>query len=325
MLIRICIGFVSLFLTLFAGTAICADDYPSRPIRLVVTFPAGGPVDVVIRLLVPHVSKQLGQSIVVDNRGGAQGVIGVETVARSAPDGYTLVVGIDGPITINPSVYRKLPYDPIRDLVPITQLTSSRLVLLAHPSLPFRTVPDLIRVAASRPGKLTFGSSGIGSAAQMASLLLQREKGISLVHVPYKGGGPALNALLGNEVDILFNSVLGGLPFVRNGRLNALATTGLDRSPVYPDVPTVAESISGFEVTTWYGILGPAGMPQPVIAKLNKAFVEAVQSNEVKDRLESQGLTAIGSSPAVLRALIERETKKWATVVPKVKMELEAN
>lgn len=316
-MIRSCLIFLGVLANVaHAGAAAGDTEYPTRPIRLIVTYPPGGPADTLARMVGPGLTARLGRQIVVDNRGGAGGAIGVDLAAKSAPDGYTLLLGLDGPIAVNPSLYKNLTYDPVRDLAPVSQLTASQLILLAHPSVPFRTVRELIAAAKANPGKITFASSGSGNASHLSGELLKSITGINMVHVPYKGAAPALTELIGGQVNLLFNNLLSGLPHVRSGKLRAIATSGARRSPATPEVPTISESgVAGYDVSIWTGILVPAGTPQAVIGKLNKAFVEVMHSAGVKDKLTAQGVDVIGSSPAAFAAHVRNEIRKWAKVV----------
>lgn len=293
-----------------------SENFPVRPVRLVVPYPSGGPADTLARFLAPGLTNRLGRQVVVDNRGGAGGSIGVETVVKSPPDGYTLLFGNDGPVAVNPSLYKNLPYSPARDLAPITQLTSSQLILVAHPSVPFRTVKELVAAARAQPGKFTFASSGSGNASHLAGELLKTLTGIQLVHVPYKGAAPALTELAGGQVHLLFNNLLSAVPHVKSGKLIAIATSGAKRSWATPDVPTVIEAgVPGYEVALWAGILVPAGTPKPIISRLHKAFVDTVQSPEVASKLSAQGVEVVASSPEAFERHVKSEIEKWAKVV----------
>lgn len=292
-----------------------AEQFPSKPIRLVVPYPPGGPADTLARLLAPGVSDRLGQTLVVDNRGGAGGAIGVQVVTKASADGYTLLFGLDGPVTINPSVYKNLPYDPRKDLTPVTQLTSGQLLLLAHPSVPYRNVAGLIKTARAQPGGISFASSGTGNAGHLAGVLLQRATGTKLLHVPYKGAAPALTALVGGQVQLLFNNLLSGLPLVKSGKLVALASTGTKRSAASPQVPTVQETVPGFQISVWAGILAPAGLAPERVARLSAAFAASVRADGVSTRLQAQGVDVVGGTPGDLGSMIDREIDKWAKVV----------
>jgi tripartite-type tricarboxylate transporter receptor subunit TctC len=295
----------------------CAADpaYPNRPVRLVVPFPPAGPNDTLARIVAQKMSENLGQTVIVDNRGGGSGIIGTEIVARAFPDGYTLLFGGSN-IATNVSVYRKLPYDAEKDFAPITQVAFTPYLLVVHPALNVATVSELIAVAKAKPGGVTYASASIGSANHLAGELFNRMAGIRMVHVPYRGGGPALADVIGGHVDLIFNNPLTVLGHVRAGRLKALAVTSLRRSSVIPSVPTVAESgLAGFDVTGWYGVLGPARLPPAIVGKLHREIVKVLRMADVGERLAGQGLEPVGNAPDEYAALIKTEIKKWAKVV----------
>lgn len=300
----------------FVHRAHAADAFPTRPVRLVVPYPAGGPADMLARMVAAGLTTRLGRQVVVDNRGGGGGTIGVDLVMKSPADGYTLLFGNDGPVAVNPSLYTSLALDPVRDLAAISQLTSSQLILVAHPAAPFKTVKELIAAARAQPDKLTFASSGSGNASHLAGELLKAQTGISLVHVPYKGAGPALNDLMGGHVQMLFNNLLSALPLVKAGKLRAVATTGARRSAVASDVPTMIESgVPNYELALWAGILAPARTPKPIVNRLHAVIVDTVQSPEVSPRLVAQGLDVVASSPEAFAQHVKTEVQKWAKVV----------
>ena len=309
-----CALLASLFVLSASGHA--AETFPSKPLRLVVPYPAGGPADTQARLVAAGLTTRFGKQVVVDNRGGGGGTIGVDVVMKSPPDGYTLLYGNDGPVAVNPSLYAKLALDPVRDLTAITQLTSSQLILVAHPTAPFKTVKQLIAAARTQPDKLTFASSGSGNASHLAGELLKTQTGISLVHVPYKGAGPALNDLMGGQVHMLFNNLLSALPLVKAGKLRAVATTGARRSAAAAEVPTMIESgVANYELALWSGILAPARTPKPIVSRLHADIVAIVRSPEVSTKLVAQGLDVVGSSPDAFAAHVKAEVQKWARVV----------
>ena len=296
--------------------AAAADDYPSKPVRLIVPYPAAGPADTLARLVAAGATAKLGRQFVVDNRGGAGGSIGVETVVKATPDGYTLLFGNDGPVAVNPSLYKTVSYDPVRDLAAITQLTSSQLILVAHPSVPFRSVSELIAAARAQPGRITFASSGSGNASHLAGELLNTMGKIKLVHVPYKGAAPALTDLMGGQVQLLFNNLLSAVPQVKAGKLVALATTGAKRSSATPDVPTVMESgIPGYDLSLWAGILVPAKTPKQIVDQLYTVLVEVASGPDVRPKLVAQGVEFVGSKPREFQRHVAVEVEKWAQVV----------
>jgi tripartite-type tricarboxylate transporter receptor subunit TctC len=293
-----------------------ADAYPSRPIRFVVAFPPGGGTDIIARTVAQKLSERIAQQVVVDNRPGAGGNIGTDIVAKSAPDGYTLLMGSAGPLAINASLFKTLPFDPIRDLAPVTLAASTPNVLVVHPSLEVSTVKELIGLAKAKPGQINFASSGFGTPAQLAGELFNSMAHVKLVHVPYKGASPALADLLGGQVQVMFSTMPPALPHVKDGKLRALAVTSLKRSPAAPDLPTLDESaLPGFEASTWHGVVLPTGAASEIIARLNREIVAILHLPEVVERLSSQGAEALGSTPEEFAAYIKSEALKWARVV----------
>ncbi len=291
-----------------------AQDYPTRPVRLVIPFPPGGSNDVVGRLIAMHLAERLGKQVVVDNRGGAGGVIGTEVVAKSPADGYTLLV-ISMAHAVNPWLY-KLTYDPIKDFAPIALLAKGANVLVVHPSLPVKTVKDLIDLAKAKPGQLNFASSGNGTSIHLAGELFKTMAGVSMVHVPYKGSAPAIADLLGGQVSCMFDNMPSSLPHIKAGKLRAIAVTSARRSPAMPELPTIAEAgLPGYEAASWFGLLAPAGTPREIVTKLNHTIVESLKTPEMKERLSSQGAEPVGDSPEEFAAYIRSEIAKWAKVV----------
>jgi tripartite-type tricarboxylate transporter receptor subunit TctC len=290
--------------------------YPSRPIRFIVPNGAGGTTDLVARAVGPRLAEQLGQQVVIDNRPGSGGIVGTEIVARATPDGHTLLMGTIGNIAISPALYRKLAYDSLRDFAPVTQLASAAYMLLVQPALPVRSVQDLAAMAKAKPGALNFGSAGSGTGSHLAAELFKSVAGIDIMHVPYKGGAPALTDLIAGQIQLFFNGIPSSMPHVRGARLRALAVTTSMRSSVAPDLPTMAEAgFPGAEATSWTGILVPAGTPAPVTGKLNAAFVKSLHYPEVVARLTADGATPVGNSAAEFGAYIKREIVKWGSVV----------
>lgn len=291
-----------------------AQSYPGKTIRMIVPIAAGGGTDTMARLISQRLSEQLGQTIFVDNRPGAGSVIGTELLSKAAPDGYTLMT-VAPEFVINPSL-RKLPYDPIKDFTCVTQLVSGQYFLSAHPAVPVKTTKQFIALAKARPGQVSFGSSGNGSANHLAGVLFQHMTGTKLVHVPYKGAGPAGVALLSGEIDFMFSNVASAIPYVRQGKVRAIATSGAKRSPVAPDVPTVNESgVPGFVVTGFFILLAPAGIPAEIVARLNTESARALESAAMKERLSALGLEPVGSSSADCGKFIQAEISKWAPIV----------
>ena len=303
-------------LLLWAGTlAAAAQDYPNRPIRFIVPWPPGGGADIVSRIVGQRVGELLGQQLAVDNRPGAGGNIGTEVAARATPDGYTIVFGYIGTHAINPGLYKSMPFQP-KDLAPVTLMTTVTNVLVVHPSVPARSVTELIALARAHPGQLNFSSAGNGSLPHLAGELFKTMTHVDMVHVPFKGGGPAVAALIGGEVQLSFADPLAAIPAIKAGQLVALGVTATKRTPGLPDVPTIAEAgVPGFEATGWNGILVPAGTPAPVVATLHDAFVAALETPNVRDRLVAQAYEPVGSTPEEFARVIATETEKWGKVI----------
>jgi tripartite-type tricarboxylate transporter receptor subunit TctC len=290
--------------------------YPDRPIRLIVPNGAGGSTDLVARILVQKMSEVLGQQVVVDNRGGAGGVIGTEMVARAAPDGYTLLTGTVGNLAVSPHLYGKLGYDPIRDFAPIAQVSAAAYMLLVSAVLPAKTTREFVALAQSRPGGLSYASAGNGTGSHLATELFLSVAGIKVTHVPYKSGTAMITSVLSGETQMTFGGIPVSLPQIRSGKVRALAVTTPQRVVVTPEVPTFADAgYPGATSTTWTGMLAPAGTPRAIVNKLNAAVLDALQSPEVKDRLRAAGAEAAGSSPAAFGAYIKAELDKWGKVV----------
>ena len=306
----------ALAMIFFAAT--CAAAYPERPIRLVVPVAPGGAVDVVGRIVGQKLSVLLGQNFVIDNRAGANYIIGTELVARSVPDGYTLLLTA-GAHTINPAVYRKLPYDTLRDFAPISHIANSGgLVIVVHPSFAARSLQELIDMARASPGKIIYGSAGFGNLTHLAGELFQVMAGIKLTHVPYKSAGPAVNDLLGGQIPLMFGPSPVVVPMVHAGRLRPLAFTGLKRSTQLPDVPTVDEiGIKGYEATGWYGLYAPRGTPKAIVDKLSAAVRELVQMPDTRERFAALNLEPVGSTPEEFALFLQRDLKKYAEIAKK--------
>jgi tripartite-type tricarboxylate transporter receptor subunit TctC len=304
-----------LLLFLIAGS-VRAADFPVKPIRIVVTYAPGGSTDVVARLLAQQLTENLGQQIVVDNRGGAGGVLGTDIAARSAPDGYTLLFGTSAGLSINPLLQAKLPYQVERDFLPISLVVVNPQVLVAYPGLAANNVAELIKLARSKPGQINYASPGVGSPNHMGMELLKTMTGIDVVHVPYKGGGPASTDLIAGQVSLLFNSIPSVLPHMKSGRLKSLAIGSARRSPAIPDVPTIAESaVPGFEYETWYGLLAPAGTPRAIVMRLNDAAMKALRKPELDQQLRGQGSEPRSSTPEDFARFMRVEHARWERVV----------
>jgi tripartite-type tricarboxylate transporter receptor subunit TctC len=293
-----------------------AQDYPSRPITLVVPYAAGGGNDLMARTAAEKMSRTLGQHIVIENRGGAGGSIATRQIAKAAPDGYTLGLGGTGTLAINPTLYANVGYDPRKDFAPVGLIATSALVICANPSLPARSISDLIALAKKEPGKLNYASAGTGSGIHLGTEYFAAMAGIKLTHVPYKGSAPALADLVGGHVALYFSSLPPAVGLVKDGKVRALAVTGSRRSPIFPDVPTVAEAaLPGYEAVLHYGIVAPAGTPRPVIEKLSAALRAAVMSDDLKARLADDGAEPLASTPEEYAGDIDREETKWSAIV----------
>ena len=293
-----------------------AQQWPSKPIRFIVPFVPGGGTDFVGRVLAPRLSDSLGQQVLVENRGGAGGNIGVELAAKSDPDGHTMVLGTIGNIAVNPALYSKLSIDPLRDLVPVTQTSVVLNVLVVHPSLPVKSVQDIIALAKKNPGKLTYGSSGMGAADHLAGELFNRIVGTELVHVPYKGGGPAMADLVGGNITLSFATMVSVLPHWKSGRLRPIAFTLPERTPLFPDIPTVAEGgVPGFAVTNWYGVFFPAKTARPIVDRMNSVVNAALKLPDIIERHHAAGIVPVGSTPEAFDKFVRAETARFAKLV----------
>jgi len=298
-----------------AAGAAAAQPYPVKPLRMVVPFPPGGATDILGRYLALRLGETFGQQFVVDNRPGANGTLGLDVAAKAPPDGHTLVVGQTGNLAISPGL-TKVPYDPLRDFSPVTLLVASPHVIAVHPSLPVRTLKELIALARSKPGQLNYASTGAGSAGHLSVELLKKVAKIDLVHVPYKGATPGFTDLMAGHVAMIFTSVLSTQGFARAGRVRMVAVGSAKRSPSAPEVPTIAESgIPGFEVSSWWGVLGPAGMPKEIVARLNGEIVKLMGSSDARDRIAALGADIVTSTPAQFADYIKVESAKWGQVI----------
>jgi len=311
-------GAALLSAALAVAVSAAAQDYPRHPITLIVPYAAGGGNDVMARVAAEKMSKSLSQQIVIENRGGAGGSIATRQIARAEPDGYTLGLGGTGTLAINPTLYGNVGYDPRKDFAPVGLIATSALIVLVHPAVPAKSIHDLIALAKREPGKLNYASAGSGSGIHLGTELFAYMAGVQLTHIPYKGSGPALTDLLGGHVAIYFSSLPAAIGLVKDGKVRALGVTGPQRSVIFPDVPTVAESgLPGFEAVLHYGIVAPAGTPQPIIAKLNTVLREAVASDDVKQRIATDGAEPLPSTPEEYAADIDREEIKWSAIVKK--------
>jgi tripartite-type tricarboxylate transporter receptor subunit TctC len=298
------------------GPALAADAWPAKAIRVIVPFPPGGGTDAIARDVANHLSTTLKWSFVIDNRPGSGGNIGVDTAAKSAPDGYTVVLGQTSNLSINPTLYGRMPYDSVKDLTPIVAVASAPLVFVVKADSPYRNLADLVAAAKANPGSLNFASPGNGTVTHLTGELLQKEAGVKFTHVPYKGSSTALTDVLGGRVQLYAGSVPTLLGHIKSGQLRAIVVTSAQRDANLPQVPTVAESgYKGFEAVTWFGFVGPAGIPQPVVARLNAEINKALKTPELAKRLNDEGATVLGGSPEQFAALIKGEIAKWAPVV----------
>lgn len=292
-----------------------ADSYPVKPVRLVTPFPPGGGTDILARALAPRMSESLGGSVIVENRSGAGGLVGIEAVARAAPDGYTLLL-VSGSLTIIPSLFPNVRYDPVKDFTPVTLATRQPYIAVVHPSLPAKNIRELIALARARPGQVTYASAGSGGAGHLGMELLKTMVKVNIVHIPYKGSGPALIDVLGGHVSLMFASAPSAMPHIKTGRLRALAMTGSQQSAAVPGVPTIAESgLPGFETYGWYGVLAPAGTAPPVIARVHGAIIKAMAAPEVMERIVADGSEAVAGTPEQFADYIKRDIPKWAKVI----------
>ena len=295
-----------------------AQDYPTKPIRWIVPFAPGGPVDIMSRAIGEKLTTAWGHQVVVDNRGGAGGSIGTEIAARSAPDGYTLVTGHICTHSINVTLYSKLGYDPVRDFAPVTLIATLPLGLFVHQSLPANSVKELVALAKARPGYINFASAGSGGPTHMGGEMLKALAGINIVHVPYKGNAAALTDLVSGQAHMMFSNLLTAMPHVRSGKLRALAISAVKRSPQAPELPTVREAgVPGYDLTPWYGVLAPANTPRPIVVKLNREIGRIINGSDMKSRFAAQGIDLVTSTPEEFAALIRSEIPKWRDVVKK--------
>jgi tripartite-type tricarboxylate transporter receptor subunit TctC len=293
-----------------------SPSYPSKPIRFVVPYPAGGPLDTVARLLGQRVSESTRQPVIVDNKPGAGGNIGADAVAKAAPDGYTILMGAVATHAINPTLYAGIPYDPAKDFIPVTQIASTPNVLVVNPAVPAASVREFIAYAKANPGKLNFGSGSTGSAGHLAGELFKTMAGIEMTHVPYKGAAPAMNDLIGGRIQLMFDNLASSLAQVRAGKVRALAVTTAKRSALAPELPTIAESgLPGFDINTWFGIFLPAGTPPAIVERLHAEFTEALAAPDIREKMLDLGAEPVGSTPADFAAYIRSESGKYARLI----------
>ena len=304
------------------GTA-QADDYPSHPIRLIVPYAAGGSADATARVIARQIGKATGHTIVVENRGGSASIVGTELVKNADPDGYTLLLGQSGPISINPAVYKDLPYDPLKDFVPISLTSIYPYIMVVNRSLGVKTVQEFVALAKSKPGALNYGTTGVGASNHLLTELFDLKAGIKMTHIPYRGTSLAVTDLVAGQVQVVFSDPISALALVKSGTLIALAVTSKDRSPVAPDVPSISESgYPGFDAVGWHGVLAPAKTPPAIVAKLNAEIVQALKEPETKALLENQAIQVVGSSPQEFASFIQQDLAVWKDVAEQAKIEV---
>ncbi|SHN64287.1 Tripartite-type tricarboxylate transporter, receptor component TctC [Bradyrhizobium erythrophlei] len=305
------------------GNAARADDFPSRPIHLIVPYAAGGSADATARVIAKQVSKRTGQTIVVENRGGSASILGTEFVNKADPDGYTLLLGQSGPISINPAIYKELPYDPVKDFAPVSLTSTYPYLMVVNRSLGVKTLQEFVTLAKSKPGALNYGTTGVGASNHLLTELFNLKAGIKLTHIPYRGTALAVADLVAGQVQVVFSDPISALQLVNSGMLVALAVTSKDRSPVAPNVPTISESgYPGFDAVGWHGILAPAKTPPAIVAKLNAEIVQALKDPETKSLLESQAIQVVGSSPQEFADYIKQDIALWKEVAEQAKIEV---
>ena len=312
---------VWVFVTALATVNACAqessraDAYPAKPIRFIVPYPPGGPNDVLARLIGQKLNERWGQAVVIENRAGAAGLIGAELAARAPGDGYTLFMGNTSILTINPSLHAKLPYDPEKDFLPVNYTVAAPLILALHPSTTVRSVPDLLKLARSRPGQFTYASAGSGGVAHLSGELLKYLAKIDMIHIPYKGTGPAVIDVVAGQVSMTFTSTVSAMPQINSGKLRGIAVTTPARAPSLPDIPSIAETVPGYDVSPWYGVLVPAGTPAAIVTRLYDEIHRIVTTPDVAQRLTNDGGTVVSAGPAEFASRMKAERAKWAKVV----------
>ncbi len=314
---------VSLALT-GASPLVCAQTYPAKPIRIVAPFAAGSTIDIIGRIIAPRLHEALGQPVIVENRPGAGGMIGLDNVAKSAPDGYSLVIGALGPLAMNPALYPKTPFDPVKDFAPITLLATGPVVIAVNPTVPANTVKELVALAKQKPGALNFGSPGVGSSPHLTGELFKLLTGTDIVHIAYKGNAEAITDLVGGQVSIVFTGVPPVVPLAKAGKVRLLATTGRRRLPEFPNVPTIAEAgVPGAQVLIWYGLVAPAATPKDIVARLNRDVVKLMSVADVREKFLQQGIDPETDTPEEFGRLIRDEYARWTKVIRTAGIKLE--
>jgi tripartite-type tricarboxylate transporter receptor subunit TctC len=309
-------------LALAAVTAVAAaQQYPTKPVRFVVPFVAGGPTDIQGRMLGEKLSQRLGQQFIIDNRGGAGGNIGMELTAKSPPDGHTIVIATVGTWAVNPSLYKNMPFDPVKDFAPIMQVSTSPGVLVVHPSVPIRSVKELIALAKAKPGKLDYGSSGIGGFGHISGALFCLMTNTQMVHIPYKSSAPSLTDVIAGQIQVLFNNAISTVPFIKSGQVRALAVTSIKRMPALPELPTIDEAgVKGYDNSSWSAVGAPAGTPKEIIAKLNSELNQILKLTDIQERSAAGGAVIIGGTPEQFGDYLKSEIRKFARVVKEAKI-----
>ncbi len=297
------------------GAAHAAERYPTKPVRMLVGYPPGGPTDLAARLAAQHLSEAFGQQVIVDNRPGAGGTLSATLLAQSNPDGYTLALGSNGEMAISPNLRPNLKYDPLKDIVTVSRIGASQLVLIVHPSVPAKSVKELLALAKAKPGAINFASSGTGSTAHLCAELFKSMAAIDIVHVPYKGAGPAMVDLMGGQVQMLITGYSAAVPHVKAGKLRALGVTGASRLSSAPDLPTIGESVPGYDVTSWYGIVAPRGTPVPIVDRVYREIAAMVRKPDVAERLAALGIDPEGNTPREFAAQLKSDIAKWGKVI----------
>jgi tripartite-type tricarboxylate transporter receptor subunit TctC len=314
---------LALAVVLTAACAAHADDYPSRPIRLIVPYAAGGGADSVARIVAKRVGETIGQPIVIENRGGAGSIIGTELVKNASSDGYTLLFGQSGPISINPAIYKELPYDPVKDFAPISMTTAYPYIMVVNPALGVKTLNEFVALARRKPGELNYGTTGVGAANHLVTELFDSKAGIKMTHIPYRGTALAVTDLLAGHVQVVFADPITALPQLNSGTLLALAVTSKERSPVAPNIPTISESgYAGFDAIGWHGVLAPANTPPAIVNKLNAEIVKAMKDPGTAKLLEQQAMQTVGSSPQAFAGFIKQDIAIWKEVAEQAKVEV---
>ena len=293
-----------------------AQGYPSKPVRIIAPFAPGSTIDIIGRIIAPRLTEALGQPVIVENRSGAGGMLGMDAAAKSAPDGHTLAIGALGPLAMNPSLYPKTPFDPVRDFAAVSLLATGPVVIAVHPSIPARTVTELVELAKKRPGQLNYGSPGVGTSPHLTGELFKIQTGADIVHVPYKGNAEAITDLIGGQISIVFTGVPPVVPLAKAGKVRLLATTGKQRMPNLPDVPTIAEAgVNGADVLIWYGVVVPAATPRDVIARLNREIVKLMNLPDVREKFAQQSVDPATDTPEQFAQMIRDEVARWSKVI----------